>query len=357
MTPDAPLRAALLRLASGDSLSTEAAEAAFGVIAAGAATPAQTGAILMALRAKGETADEVAGAAYALRAAMVRLESANRHALVDTCGTGGGRVRTFNISSAAAFVVAAAGVPVAKHGNRSYTSRSGSADVFEALGIAISLPPSRAAEVLECVGLVFLFAPDYQPAGRHFAATRKELGVPTIMNLVGPLVSPAAIVRQATGVGDRSRAPLVANALAQLGTTHALVLHADVGMDEISPSGKTQIWEVTDGAVRTWSFDPGDYGLADDDLAGLAGGEPADNAARIERLLHGNTRDGTRERGTRDHVARCATLLNAAASLYVSGNGWSFEACVARATEALDSGGALDVLRRLRAAAPLSTSG
>jgi anthranilate phosphoribosyltransferase len=342
VTQDAPLRYALQQLAHGASLTGEAAAAAFGVVMRGEATPVQTAALLMGLRAKGETADEVAGAALALREAMHRVEVPEAHRVVDTCGTGGGRVGTLNISTAAAFVVAAAGVPVAKHGNRSYTSRSGSADVLEALGIDIGLPPARAADVLADVGLVFLFAPTYHPAMRHAGLVRKELGVATIMNLLGPLANPAGVGRQVIGVAAEDRAPLVAAALARLGAVHALVLHAAVGMDEISPSGATHVWEVRGGEVRRWAVDPGALALECDDLDSLAGGEPEENAARLERLLEGEGRP----------VERCAVLLNAAAALYVSGNGWTLAESVARARDAMEQGRGADVLARLRAAAP-----
>jgi anthranilate phosphoribosyltransferase len=316
--------------------------AAFAVIMCGGASPVQTAALLMGLRTRGETAEEVAGAALALRQVMVRLRVDNVERLVDTCGTGGGRVGTLNISTAAAFIVAGAGVQVAKHGNRSFTSRSGSADVLEALGIDISPGPEAAADILRSVGLTFLFAPTYHPAMRHVGPVRKELGVATIMNLLGPLVNPAGVVRQVIGVADEARAPLVADALAVLGAIHALVLHAEVGMDEISPSGLTSVWEVEDGRIRTWQLEPRRYGLECGDLAGLTGGEPADNAARIQRLL---LREG-------NEAVRCAVLLNAAAALYVSGNGWSFDESAARAQESLSSGAGADVLARLRQAAP-----
>jgi anthranilate phosphoribosyltransferase len=279
---------------------------------------------------------------------MVRLDAENPEKLVDTCGTGGGQVCTLNISTAAAFVVAGAGVPVAKHGNRSYTSRSGSADVLEALGIDITMPPDRAREVLRSIGFVFLFAPSYHPAMRHLSAVRKELGVATIMNLLGPIVNPAGVVRQVIGVADRSRAPLLAAALMALGARHALVLHADVGMDEISPAGKTFVWEVKDGKSSTWELNPARFGLDCDDLEGLEGAEPAQNARRIEGMLLGKG----------SPAVRCAVLLNAAAGLYVSGQGWSFEEAIDRSRAALDSGGGAAVLARLRVAAPaLSTFG
>jgi anthranilate phosphoribosyltransferase len=339
---DAPLRSALHQIAQGLPLDRDATMAAFTVVMCGGASAIQAAALLMGLRARGETVEEVAGAALALRKAMIRLETDHPERLVDTCGTGGGRVGTLNISTAAAFIVAGAGVPVAKHGNRSFTSKSGSADVLEALGIDISLSPDAAAGVLQSVGLVFLFAPTYHPAMRHLGPVRKELGVTTIMNLLGPLVNPASVVRQVVGVADEARAPLVAGALAALGATHALVLHAAVGMDEISPSGMTLVWEVENGGVRTWQLAPGRYGLECADLDGLAGGEPAENAARIERLLSGEASD----------AVRCATLLNAAAALYVAGNGWSLEEAAARAEKALSSGAAASVLTRLRRAAP-----
>jgi anthranilate phosphoribosyltransferase len=309
----------------------------------GEATPVQTAALLMGLRAKGETADEVAGAALALRGAMVRVVVEDPGRLVDTCGTGGGQVGTLNLSTAAAFVVAGGGVPVAKHGNRSFTSRSGSADVLEALGVNIQLSAERAAAVLHEAGLVFLFAPSFHPAMRHVGPVRKELGVATIMNLLGPLVNPAGVTRQVIGVSDERRAALVAAALARLETTHALVLHAEVGMDEVSPSGPTRVWEVRGRAVEEWLIEPRRYGLECDDLDGLAGGEPAENAERIERFLGG--RDGA-------PAIRCAVLLNAAAGLYVSGEGWTFEQAVGRATTALESGAGRETLERLRHAAP-----
>jgi anthranilate phosphoribosyltransferase len=309
----------------------------------GEATPVQTSALLMGLTAKGETAEEVAGAAMALRRAMVRVVVEDPGRLVDTCGTGGGRVGTLNLSTAAAFVVAGGGVPVAKHGNRSFTSRSGSADVLEALGVTLQLSAERAPEVLCEAGLVFLFAPSFHPAMRHVGPVRKELGVATIMNLLGPLVNPAGVTRQVIGVADERRAPLVAAALARLDATHGLVLHAEVGMDEVSPSGSTWVWEVREGGVTEWRIEPRDYGLDCDDLDGLAGGEPAQNAERIERLLADG--DGA-------PAVRCAVLLNAAAGLYVSGRGWTFEESVERARAALESGAGWQALERLRRAAP-----
>jgi anthranilate phosphoribosyltransferase len=338
------LTRALDRLAAGASLSADEAAGAFGLLVRGEATPEQMAALLVGLRAKGETADEIAGAARALRSVMVPVACDRIDELVDTCGTGGGAVGTLNISTAAAFVVAGAGVPVAKHGNRSYSSRSGSADVLEALGVEISVPAERAQAILREAGLVFLFAPTYHPAMRHVSATRRALGFPTIMNLLGPLANPAGARRQVIGVADPSRAPLVAEALRRLGTRHALVVHGAVGMDEISPSGPTAVWEVCEGTIREWTIEPGTLGAAADDLSELAGGEPVENAERIERLLNGGGAGAT----------RAAVLLNAAAALYVSGRGLSLAEALRSAREALDDGRAAGVLARLRRLAPKS---
>ena len=334
-------------------LTTEEAGAAFDVVMRGEATTDQIKEMLVGLKTKGETSDEVAGAAGALRRAMTHLPIPPHFAprtshLVDTCGTGGGSVTTFNISTTAAFVVAGAGVPVAKHGNRSFTSRSGSADVLEALGIDIALTPDRAGAVLAEVGLVFLFAPTYHPAMRHAAPVRKELKTATIFNLLGPLANPAGVTRQVIGVHDAARGPLVAEALGRLGAEHALVVHAEVGMDEIAPAGITHVWEVrrstlearsTMHEVTGWVLDPRDYGLAVTDLGALKGGEPAENAERLVRLL--SVASG-------DRAGRAAVLLNAAAAIYVSGMADTFAEAVARATEALESGRAAEVLESLR---------
>src|SRR6058998_2132721 len=228
-----PLLEAIAALANRQSLSEQQATDVFGAVMRGEATPVQLTALLIGLRVKGETAEEVAGAARALRDAMVRVEANGAH-LVDTCGTGGGAVPTFNISTAAAFVAAGAGAVVAKHGNRSFTSKCGSADVLEALGVRISLDAAEAARVLREACITFLFAPNFHPAIKHAAPVRRESAISTVLNLVGPLANPARVRRQVIGVADRDRAPLMAAALARLGTEHALVVHARVGMDEIS---------------------------------------------------------------------------------------------------------------------------
>jgi anthranilate phosphoribosyltransferase len=337
---DSPLRRALIALANRQSLSEDQTAEVFGVVMAGEATPAQIGGLLMGLRAKGETADELAGATRALRGAMVRVTTAHDH-LVDTCGTGGGSVPTFNISTVAAFVAAGAGAVVPKHGNRSFTSRCGSADVLEALGIRIVLDAPSATRVLNEARVVFLFAPNFHPAMKHVGAVRRELGTPSLMNLVGPLANPAGVRRQVIGVAEPDRAAVVAEALVRLGAEHALVVHGRVGMDEISPQGVTDVWEVKDGAVRSWEIDPERYRLGIKDVGELHGGEPAANAERLERIL-GN--------GSADPSGLAAVLLNAGAAIYVAGIAGSLAEGIGRAREVVASGAARAALDRLRKA-------
>jgi len=337
---DSPLRRALLALANRQSLSEDQTAEVFGVVMAGEATPAQIGGLLMGLRAKGETADELAGATRALRGAMVRVTAAHDH-LVDTCGTGGGSVPTFNISTVAAFVAAGAGAVVPKHGNRSFTSRCGSADVLEALGIRIVLDAPSATRVLNEARVVFLFAPNFHPAMKHVGAVRRELGTPSLMNLVGPLANPAGVRRQIIGVAEPDRAAVVADALVRLGAEHALVVHGRVGMDEISPQGVTDVWEVKDGAVRSWEIDPERFRLGIKDVGELHGGEPAANAERLERIL-GN--------GSADPSGLAAVLLNAGAAIYVAGIAGSLAEGIGRAREVVASGAARAALDRLRKA-------
>jgi anthranilate phosphoribosyltransferase len=336
------LQFALGRLAAGIALNDAEAEAAFREIVGGEAPAPLIGELLLALRAKGESAEEITGAVRALRATMRRVAHDRPDLLVDTCGTGGGAVTTINISTAAAFVAAGAGASIAKHGNRSYSSRSGSADVLEALGVAIELDPERAARVLAQAQVVFLYAPSYHPAMRHVAPVRRALAVPTVMNLVGPLVNPANVGRQVVGVADPARAPAVAGAMVRLGVVHALVVHADIGMDEISPVGFTSVWEIAAGRVREWRFDPRAASMNLTSLAGLEGGEPHENAARILDLL---------DRPASAAVAlRSAVLLNAAAAIYVAGLAPTLATAVEAAVDSLESGRARDRLEALRRA-------
>ena len=335
-----PLREALRALAAQDALTEEQARRAFDVVMSGEATPAQVAALLMALRVKGETADEVAGAAHALRDAMLRLPCERPDQLVDTCGTGGGTVQTFNISTAAALVAAGAGARVAKHGNRSFTSKSGSADVLEALGVAIDTPVEAMARVLDEAGIVFMYAPLMHPAMRHVGPVRRELALPTVMNIVGPLANPALAGRQVVGVSERRRLPLMAGALASLGTVHALIVYGEPGMDEVSPLGLTEVIEIRDGEQREWTIDPRDHGYAGVSAGDLAGAMPEDNARVIEAVL----------RGTGARGARAAVVLNAGAALYVGGLAASYGDGVGLAEKAIDDGAGLAALGRLRAA-------
>lgn len=340
------LQAAVRRLAFGESLSADDASAAFALIMSGEASAAQVAALLMALRVKGETADEVAGAARALRGAMVAIDADERDTLVDTCGTGGGAVTTFNISTAAALLAAGAGVRIAKHGNRSFTSRSGSADVLEALGVPLDATATVMSDVLRRAGIVFMFAPTLHPAMRHVGPIRRELGIPTVMNIVGPLANPAGAGRQVVGVADRGRMPLLAGALAALGSVHALVVHGEPGMDEVSPMGITHVAEVRNGSVTEWTIDPAQLGLDVSSADDLAGGDPATNAKIIEAVLSGEGPVG----------ARAAVLLNAAAAIYVSGDVTSLTEALTKARESLDSGAGKRALERLRSAYQAVTS-
>ena len=335
-----PIANAIRRLAAHESLDGPSITRAFDAIMRGEGTPVQLSALLMALRVKGETAAEVAGVVEALRSAMVVMPATSPEDLVDTCGTGGGSMTTFNISTAAALLAAGLGVRVAKHGNRSFTSRSGSADVLEALGVAIDMPPAAMARTLETAGIVFMFAPLMHPALRHIGPVRRELGVPTVMNIVGPLANPARAGRQVVGVAEPARLALLADALATLGTRRALVVHGAPGLDEISPIGETDVIEVRDGILTRWTIEPAMANISGVTATDLAGGDPAMNAALVELVLGGAGPPG----------ARAAVVLNAAAALYVSGQEHDYEIAGARARAGLGEGAGLAALRRLRAA-------
>ncbi len=340
----------IARITEGRDLTEAEAEAAFHTVMSGAASAVQISALLASMRTKGHASSELAGGVRALRRAMVPVPVSDPGSLVDTCGTGGGQVTTFNISTAAALVVAGAGVRVAKHGNRSFTSRSGSADVLEALGVDIHLSPETMARVLDQVGIVFMFAPLLHPAMRHVGPVRRELGIPTIMNLLGPLTSPAGVRRQVVGVADPELLPLIIQALRALEHERALVVHGAPGMDELSPLGTTRVAELKDGEVFEWEVRPGELGLPESSREEIAGGSPEENAQLILEVLEGQKGGG----------ALVATLLNAAAAIYVGGAVDTLEEGVERAREAIDSGEARAVLDALRkesvAAASLSES-
>lgn len=340
--PSNALQGAIHKLAFREALSADDAQAAFDIIMRGEATAVQVAALLSALRATGESVDVVAGVVRALRTAMVALSADDPEGLVDTCGTGGGAVATFNISTVAAIVAAGAGVRIAKHGNRSFTTKCGSADVLDALGVGIDVPVSTMEASLRDAGIVFMFAPLMHPAMRHVGPVRRELGIPTVMNIVGPLANPARAGRQVVGVSDLERAPILAGALAALGTTHAMVVYGEPGLDEVSPLGPTHVVEVHKGSTTRWTIQPGEHGFRKIALEDLAGSEPAENAQIILALLDGNGPPG----------ARAATLLNAAAAIYVGGREKTFADGVGAAKKSIDSGRAKAVLDRLRRASP-----
>lgn len=327
----------LEQVAEGEDLTASQAEAAFDRIMLGEATDTEMAAFLMGLRTKGVSAAEVAGGVRALRKAMVTVPSSDPSTLIDTAGTGGGALTTFNISTAAALVAAGAGARVAKHGNRSFTSRSGSADVLEALGVRIDLTPERMGEVLEEVGIVFMFAPLLHPAMRHVGPVRRTLGITTAMNLLGPLTNPAGAARQVIGVSDPRLLPLVAGALLELGHRSAMVVHGEPGVDEVSPMGTTRVAELREGAVKEYDLAPETVGLERAGPEGLEGGEPEDNARAIGSVLSG-------VKGS----ARVAVVLNAAAALLVAGLAQDWSDAVKAAEAAIDEGRAADALSRLK---------
>lgn len=329
----------LEKVADGVHLDAAEAEDVFDAFMTGSASEIQMAGFLVGLRAKGVHPVEVAGGVRALRKAMVPVPATDPSSLVDTAGTGGGRVTTFNISTAAALVAAGDGVRLAKHGNRSFTSRSGSADVLEALGVRIDLAPERMGEILAEEGIVFMFAPLLHPAMRHVGPVRRGLGITTVMNILGPLTNPAGARRQVMGVADPRLLDLVAGALAELGQERALVVHGEPGMDEISPSGPTRVAEVRSGKVTRYEVSPAEIGVEVASPGALAGGDPSENAATIRAVL-----DGMRG------APRTAALLNAAAAIYVAGRAETLTEGVRRATASVDEGRARDALERLRVA-------
>ena len=319
----------------GRDLSQEDAREVMNSIMAGEATPAQIGAFLVALRIKGETADEIAGCAEAMREHVLVVRPA-RTDLVDTAGTGGDGARTFNISTAAALVAAAAGAGVAKHGNRAVSSSSGSADVLEALGFNLELPPETIARSIDELGFGFLFAPTHHPAMRHAAPVRRDLATRTVFNVLGPLTNPAGARAQVVGVYAPELVPTIADVLARLGAERAFVVHGAAGVDELSPAGPNLVCEVANGQVRRREIDPLDLGIDRCAPEELGGGDPADNAETIRRIFSGA------EGGKRD-----AVLLNAAGAIAAGGLARDLGEGVGLAREAIDSGAAGERLEAL----------
>jgi anthranilate phosphoribosyltransferase len=319
-------------------LSRELAESVFGDLMDGKATEAQKGALLIGIATRGETAEEIAGAVSALRARMRRVTT-SRTQVLDTCGPGGIGRDMFNLSTATAIVAAGAGACVAKHGNRSISSRVGSADVLAAAGVPLDIDPDRAGRLLDEIGLVFLFAPAFHPAMKELGTVRRELGVRTIFNALGPLANPAGAARQMVGVGRPELVHLLADALAMLGSERAVVFHSSNGLDELIPGVPAEGVEVREGWTRPWKYDPAQIRQETVDPAALAGGDASSNAAMLTALLEG-------EPGAR----REAVLLNAALGLVIAGVADGLEDGYERARSAVDEQRALEAFERLRSA-------
>jgi anthranilate phosphoribosyltransferase len=328
------LKPVLARLAAGERLAESEAEAAFGVIMAGEATPAQIAGLLMAMRVRGETVAELTGAVRAMRARMAAIEAPP--GAIDIVGTGGDASGSLNISTATALVVAGCGVPVAKHGNRALSSRSGAADALAALGVNTDVPLDRLEAVLARAGMVFLMAPRHHAALRHAAGPRVELGTRTIFNLLGPLANPARVRRQLTGAFHRDWLRPMAETLARLGTERAWLVHGQ-GLDEIALSGETHVAALENGTVREFTIGPEDAGLRRAPPEAIRGGEPAENALALSALLEGTP-----------GAYRDIVLLNAAAALVVAGKAEDLRAGAGLAARSIDSGAAAAVLARLK---------
>ncbi len=333
------LKPILARLANAERLAESEAEDAFGIIMGGEATPAQIAGLLMAMRVRGETVAELTGAVRAMRARMLGIEAPPD--AMDIVGTGGDGVGTLNISTATAMVVAGAGVPVAKHGNRNLSSKSGAADAISALGISLDVPMERLPAVLADAGMVFLMAPRHHASMRHAAGPRVELGTRTIFNLLGPLANPARVKRQMTGAFAPEWLRPMAETLARLGTERAWLVHGQ-GLDELTLAGESQVVSLeADGAIREFTVAPEDAGLARAPTEAVKGGDPAYNAAALEALLNGTP-----------GPYRDVVLLNAAAALIVAGRAADLREGAAIAAQSIDTGAAQGVLTRLRAACP-----
>jgi anthranilate phosphoribosyltransferase len=332
----APLRALLLRLMRGENLSRAEAASLLDALLDESATEAQIAGALVALALKGETVEELTGMAGAMRARAVRVESEHEH-FIDTAGTGSSAAKTFNVSTAAAFVIAGAGLPVAKHGSRAATSRSGSADVLGALGVSVTAAPAVSQRCLNELGICFMFAPLYHGATARVAGVRRELGVHTTFNLLGPLTNPAGAPRQLIGVWHASLVEPLARTLAALGTHRAWVVHGRDGLDEITIGDKTFVAEATGGNVSTFEIAPDDFGIARAPLEELRGGDAESNARIIRSVLSGERRD----------AARSLVVANAAGALYVGGKAENLMDAAALAARSIDSGAALDKLGQL----------
>lgn len=328
------LTEALEQLLSGTPLDRAQARSVMDQVMAGEATAAQIGGLLIALRAKGETADEMAGFVDSMRARATPLELPE--GAIDTCGTGGDRAGTFNISTAAALVAAGAGIPVAKHGNRAASSRCGSADVLEALGVDITLGADGVRHCIDVAGMGFCFAPTFHPAMRHAGPARRELGVRTVFNVLGPLANPGRVRRQALGVGAPALAPLMIRVLQELGHERALVFYGGDGLDELTTTGPSRVYQLMNGTLSEYQIDPEDFGMKRARPEDLLGGTPAENAGLLRSILEGAP-------GPRRDVV----LLNAAAAVIAAGRADAWPDALTVSRESLDSGRAGEVLARL----------
>lgn len=334
------IQTAIARAVAREHLARDLARASMEQILAGEATAAQIAALAIALRMKGETAEEIAGMAEAMRQRVPPMRT-RRAPLIDTCGTGGaalGANTKFNISTTVAIVTASCGVAVAKHGNRAVSSRTGSADVLEALGVRLDLTPESAARSVDHLGITFLFAPNYHSAMRNAAGARREMGVRTVFNLLGPLTNPAGASRQLVGVYADAYVATLAEVLRSLGSERAMIVHGSDGMDELTVFGPNHVAELSGGKIREFMLDPKDLGLAHTDRSAVTGGSPQENAARIRAVLAGES-----------GPARDIVVLNAAAALVVAGVADDLAAGVERAQRALDRGEAARKLAELAA--------
>jgi len=329
------IRAAIARLVEGRDLSREEAAGVMHAIMRGEATQAQIGSFLTGLRMKGETPGEIAAFAGVLREHAITVHPNVQGMLVDTCGTGGDSAQTFNISTAAAFVAAGAGVPVVKHGNRGVSSRCGSADVLAYLGVSLSVDPRIQARIVEETGISFFFAPAHHPAMRHVMAARQEIGCRTVFNLLGPLANPAGAQAQLLGVYHPALTGTMADVLRELGLSRAMVVHG-CGLDEMTTTGETIVSELNGGSIHRYTITPEQYGIARAKSSDLAGGDPATNARILSDVLGG-------ERG----AARDIVLLNAGAAVYIGGKARDLRDGIVRATDSIDTGAALEKLHAL----------
>ncbi|BFM12983.1 anthranilate phosphoribosyltransferase [Simiduia litorea] len=335
------IKAALNHIAQGLSLSQAEMTALMRTVMTGAATPAQIGALLMGLRMKSESIDEITGAALVMRELATKVEIDQTH-LVDTCGTGGDGANLFNVSTASAFVVAASGGRVAKHGNRSVSSSTGSADVLEAAGVHLDLSPEQVKKCIDTLGVGFMFAPSHHSAMKHAIGPRREMGLRTIFNMLGPMTNPAMVKRQVIGVFNKALCRAMAEVLARLGSEHVLVVHAQDGLDEISLAAPTHVAELKAGTITEYTIQPEDFGLASQSLAGLSVDNAEQSLALIKNAL--GKRDNEAAQKAADIIA-----LNAGAAIYVSGIASSLAEGIAMAQDAIGSGLAKEKIQELAA--------